>query len=573
MGPLPTSRVSLALLPLFIFAPAGMSQQKGDVFSTNTENGSACQQARANEQALYDRNMRAIEQRYEAAAPHAPGDLSAVRRNADEQSDENTRHSKALDDLDDGVCSPLRPTDSTPCGMAMYQEEVQYQRNLTAIAKKELDAQNEDAHKRNHCGSDPNCPIAVQSAGLEKIRQFAAERNAENTRHMNAQARIHKETCALHGGISQSGGSPPGTSGSPDRGPAAGRDDGGLPLPPNVRKQLLQGAAEMDRLMTKGQNNALAATNRFFDCLTEAVKADLLFLAQPRYLPASQIATALHDGTWRYLTSNAYDNNNAMFQSALQSLRRLQSDPACWFGQAAPGATAAAATHLAGAAAEAAEVQNAANAAVRIANENAERRAAYGNSSRSRPARGTPNPINRFNPECAPNMCFPSALAQDLTWETGDPYWAKAYKGNVEIRIVNGVPKKVYNITHQPTVEGALRGLYGNKKLKGPALAPWRAQNQLEGKPSLVTDRSGKELTGGAARRLIESDLLNAGNDSRGLVFLEYPPTAAEPEPIGHVINVRNVGGRIEFPDASNSNIDASSFFAGTKQVLFYRTN
>src|ERR1700722_15312217 len=64
----------------------------------------------------------------------------------------------------------------------------------------------------------------------------------------------------------------------------------GLPLPTDARSQLLQAAARLDNASTNAQNYSLAASNRFFHCMTEAVTADLQFLAQPGYVPAAQIS-------------------------------------------------------------------------------------------------------------------------------------------------------------------------------------------------------------------------------------------------------------------------------------------
>jgi hypothetical protein len=390
---------------------------------------------------------------------------------------------------------------------------------------------------------------------MARLRAWAADRDKENDRHSKAIDDIQQGKCSIHGTANPTN-TPP--------------DTGGLPLPPETRKQLLKGAAAMDKLLTKGQNATLAGANRFFACLAEAVRSDLRFLAQPGYVPAAQIAQALHEGTWRYLTGNAYANNRALFDGALQSLRQLRDDPACWFGNAAPGAAVGVVTHYAGAAAEAAEVQNAEKAAVRIANEYEERRG-YGSSSMGR--RGAPNPSNPFNPANAPNMCFPCALAKDLTLETGDPHWAQAYAGNVEIQQINGVPTPVYNITHDPTVHAILRDFYGEKQLQGAPLPPWRLTNQARGIPSAVTDQYGNGLGGVAARRAIENEMKAAGNGSRGLVFLDYPPTPQNPAGTGHVVNVRFVNGRVLFEDASNNNINASMFFNAAAKVSLFRTN
>jgi hypothetical protein len=146
----------------------------------------------------------------------------------------------------------------------------------------------------------------------------------------------------------------------------------GLPLTGDVRGQLLQAAAQLDQVATNAQNYSLAGTNRFFSCMAEAVSADLQFLAQPGYVPAAQIANALHTGVWKYLTGNAYSNNLAMYDGAVQSMQHAMNDPACAFGQAAPALAAAAVTHLGNAMAEANQVQRAANAAIGLNEEAAQ---------------------------------------------------------------------------------------------------------------------------------------------------------------------------------------------------------
>ena len=158
-------------------------------------------------------------------------------------------------------------------------------------------------------------------------------------------------------------------------------------------------------------------------------------------------------------------------------------------------------------------------------------------------------------------MCFGSAIAQDLTWETGEPLAAIPLEGNVEIQIIKGVPRKVYNITHTPTVRALLQSLYGHKKLKGPALQGWHLAEHLQGEPSPSSYRE------------VIDELRTAGPTSRGLVFIEQPPTTENPYGTGHIVNVRNVGNRVIFRDASNANMDWEEFVQRAKHISFYRTN
>jgi hypothetical protein len=332
---------------------------------------------------------------------------------------------------------------------------------------------------------------------------------------------------------------------------------GGLPLPANVRQQLLNTAGQLDKILDDAQDFSLAATDRFFKCLGEAVSADLKFLAQPGYVPAAQIAQSLHNGVTNYFTSNAYSNNMQAYQAAQQSLNTLKSDPACFAANIAPTVAAVAVTHLASAAAEANATQDAANDAMKVATEETERETAW----KAGPGKYGANPANPKNPACAPNMCFESAIAEEVSQEFGQPFSAVPYEGNITEKIVDGVPTKVFNLTSTKTIETMLQDLFGSKKLQGPALSSERIANQMTGTPSPMA--SGAE---------IQQELAAAGPGARGIVFVQYNPTLDDPDPAGHIFNVRNVNGVPMARDFSNAGIDASSFFGGIKGVWFYRT-
>ncbi|MGD1064372.1 MAG: hypothetical protein ABR860_14020 [Terracidiphilus sp.] len=352
--------------------------------------------------------------------------------------------------------------------------------------------------------------------------------------------------------VASSGGAPtdPGLTPSPET-------PGALPLPANVRQQLLDTAGQLDKVLDDAQSYSLAATNRFFKCLGEALSADLKFLAQPGYVPAAQIAQSLHAGVTNYFTSNAASNNLQAYQAAQQSLNTLKSDPACFAANIAPAIATVAVTHLAGALAEANATQAAANDAIKVATEETERETAWN----AGPGKYGANPANPKNPACAPNMCFPSAIAEEVSQEFGQGFAAVPYEGNVTTKIIEGVETQVFNITGKETVRTMLQDLFSSKKLQGPALSSERMKNQMTGTPSPMD--SGSE---------IQQELKAAGPGARGIVFVDYNPTTADPEPAGHTFNVRNVNGVPMARDFSNAGIDASSFFQGVKQIWFYRT-
>src|SRR5208283_5337548 len=74
-----------------------------------------------------------------------------------------------------------------------------------------------------------------------------------------------------------SGGTPAGSNGGAPTDPGltpSPETPGALPLPANVRQQLLNTAAQLDKVLDDAQNYSLAATDRFFKCLGEGISAD-----------------------------------------------------------------------------------------------------------------------------------------------------------------------------------------------------------------------------------------------------------------------------------------------------------
>ncbi len=347
-----------------------------------------------------------------------------------------------------------------------------------------------------------------------------------------------------------SGGAPtdPGLTPSPET-------PGALPLPANVRQQLLNTAGQLDKVLDDAQDYSLAATDRFFKCLGEALSADLKFLAQPGYVPAAQIAQSLHAGVTNYFTSNASSNNLQAYQAAQQSLNTLKSDPACFAANIAPTVAAVAVTHLTSALAEANATQAAANDAMKIATEETERETAWNTAG---PGKTGALIATIENPACAPNMCFNYAIAEELSQEFGQKLVPVPFAGNVTIKIVDGVGVKVYNLVGNRTISTMQQDFFGSKKLQGPALSAQRMADQMTGQPSFMD--SGAE---------IQQELKAAGPGARGIVTVVYDTPQG---PFGHAFNVRNVNGVPIAKDFSNPKLDASKFFNGVKEIWFYRT-
>ncbi len=191
--------------------------QAGDVFGTNSNeaDGTACQKARNAEDARYSANIKAIQDRYNAGETQpGPPNLERLRQYARERGNEDTRHAKAMVALDAGVCSYLRQTGNTPCDQATYQEDKNYEKNMSVLEQRKLDEDNQADQQRMACASDANCVARVDQQALKTLQAWAAARSQEMERHSNALAKIRVGICspqanggALQGTVEQSGNS------------------------------------------------------------------------------------------------------------------------------------------------------------------------------------------------------------------------------------------------------------------------------------------------------------------------------------------------------------------------------
>jgi hypothetical protein len=596
-------RIALAAAPLLLFTAYAQ-----DVFNAGSANDGGCPAKQA-EQRQYFSRMSGFEARERALERQAADEKGACRdqecvtaanrRDAErhlqldkQRRDEEARHEKADREIDNSdACGGggARSSAGGPCETARAAEARQYSARMLDLQKQEIDYAARFDNQRADCRGDGGCLTSAERRHQADLTKLEAERAAEGDRHARARSAIDRGACSTPT-TTANGSRPAGNPGVLRGGVEENvyRDppvntEGGLPLPPDIRKQLMDGAAAMDRAMDDAQKRAFTASNRFFDCLWKVVRADLAYLGQPAYVPAAQLAKSLHEGAWKYLTSDVYDNNVAMFNGALASLQKFFDDPACTFGEAAPDIAVAVATHLGDSMAAAFDAQKAGDAAIRIASREEERRAGYGAATGQPRSPGVP----RYNPDCAPNMCFPSAFAQELSIETGESFAAKPFAGNFEIQIIKGVPVKVFNLTNDPTIQSLLGGIFGNKKLQGPPLSPQRIANQMVGKPTLLRRSNGKAMSGKEAHQAIHDEMNAAGPGSRAVVFLHGPGNQG-----GHVVEAIHGGrvnsggsvsiikdtkgglvGDVVFPDASNGNMDATHLIRNAQSVSIYRTH
>src|SRR5208283_5065260 len=97
--------------------------------------------------------------------------------------------------------------------------------------------------------------------------------------------------------------------------------------------------------------------------------------------------------------------------------------------------------------------QAAANDFMKVATEETERETAWN----AGPGKVGAIIADLENPACAPNMCFPNSIAEELSQEFGVKLAAEPFAGNVTIKIINGVKTGVFNLTGNKTIQTMLR--------------------------------------------------------------------------------------------------------------------
>lgn len=99
-------------------------------------------------------------------------------------------------------------------------------------------------------------------------------------------------------------------------------------VPPDVRERLMQAAAELDRIATAAENNTLAASDKFFRSMAQAISANLKFLAEKPSVPAQQMASAI----WTYLNNDYNENDRRLYEAAAEAVQNFEQDPPTFLG-------------------------------------------------------------------------------------------------------------------------------------------------------------------------------------------------------------------------------------------------
>jgi hypothetical protein len=224
---------------------------------------------------------------------------------------------------------------------------------------------------------------------------------------------------------------------------------------PDIRQELMNAAAQMDRIATDLQNRAMAASTHMIQGMAEVLSADLQFLAQTAQHPvetARQVATAIVD----YLTTDYNVNNERLYDAAVQAVDEWQRDPAHALGKTVANVGVGAASGAAGALvgtgvrACAAGAQKALKRAADIAK--AKRAAAaleHIATIAKVPEEAVPPPSLQSSPAPIPKNTL-RALSQKLAQEWENDvfrYLQIGNKGNVGRQIT----LKVYNAARQAT--------------------------------------------------------------------------------------------------------------------------
>jgi Papain fold toxin 1, glutamine deamidase len=346
--------------------------------------------------------------------------------------------------------------------------------------------------------------------------------------------------------ISQS--QPPSTSNWPPRGsmpntaPPRWPPQDNVPAPTILdRTKMLQLAAQMDKAASESKDSAHVAFDHFFIGLAEWAGRTLRFLAQKPGQPLGQMAQDIAN----YLTNDYNQNDQALRNAAVQAIQQMQGDPARFWGQNLPNLLPLPRLQ---AIQEIEQVELGAQRISTVAREGETFGSEFGSGAASR----TPHPSSASyggsqGLACfAQNSCVPTAIAQDQLWAAGETY---------QIQGVHPISGPDLAMTGGQ-VEQTLRQRYhGAAALNNPYFTPAQRLALQQGIPVPVSS---------------VQDITNAvragGNNSRGMVFIRHPNGT------GHVFNVRNMNGTVQFWDATQR-MDGSLWFALPLQdVFFYPT-
>jgi hypothetical protein len=371
----------------------------------------------------------------------------------------------------------------------------------------------------------------------------------------------------------------------------------------SIPGRMMKLAAKMDRVTTDIQNNAMTAGNKFFRKMSDSIGRSAAFMAQEPGTVLPQVV----DAVVTYLTNDHNENDQKLYDDAVKAVEEIQKDPASFFGEhavdiALSGVGAArdvAKVRAAGAAAELAAAEKAgmnrlqqmrrkqaqkleeAGQTLEGMAEEAGAFKGFGGKFGGGPdfskifGEGPPGAKGPINIARGGNNCFNVALAAAKRWMTGKPYVAlntnpheslfDPVTGKIDFADVGVGYDHIYKVLKKKFGGGAAKNPF-HGGLKG-------LKSHQEGWPVQ------------SSQKKIESAMRVSGDKSQGLVFVDAGEGTA-----GHVFNVRNNNGKIEFWDfQAEPPVQYMSFYDGRvvmrrygkmvavplpwKRVFFYRTD
>jgi hypothetical protein len=180
----PTFAIAAIVFAASMFSSSAIAQ--GDVFGANST-PTTCREAQFREAQIYRQNVAAIQRIQD---PH-----ERLREDQDEQ----TRHKKALVDID-VMCFVPAMDPASRCAVETAAEAKLARQIMGALQKRQLDVQNQNWHDRWACNGDGACITAADRNAADEINRISKAMSDENARHQKALTHIRNGSCAAADG-------------------------------------------------------------------------------------------------------------------------------------------------------------------------------------------------------------------------------------------------------------------------------------------------------------------------------------------------------------------------------------
>lgn len=424
------------------------------------------------------------------------------------------------------------------CFNARQDENRTHADHLAEIRKREIDVDATYRKRLEACRGDRNCRADAVKQRSEEMVPVLQSRVDENARHSKALVDISRTKCVS-------------TNRRNTRAPA--RDTGTTTetiLEPGDRQRLFKLSAEMNAVAEELDDSGNAGLE-FAKGLADWASGTLEFLAQKPGEPLHQMAKAIGD----YLTNDNASNHRQLRAAAERAVQEFQKNPARFIGQNLPNAIPGpGALGKAPALRQLAQVERAAERLKALAA--AERK--FGNAYTKALQDGTKAGAKASSKCFATNACFPIALAEAELFKTGGPGGT-----GQPWRIRGARPWGAEDMAHTPDQVRARLKPYGD------GFAPRRTGSYNPEQLDAIWQGNAIEMNGpDDITRLLERE----GVGSQGIVLIEFErlPTDAPDAVLGHALNVRNTGSRVEFVDKTLRGMEPTEYFPLVNRYFFF---